>query len=134
MDQQMSPASSILEQPLATTDSPRNCEENTGQVSSPALATCFLWGVFLMVIFETNDVKTFTPLVVADSVHHPTQAPEGGCSFPHSSSTLTALYQESPDMALVPQSPSPLAESVTNGNDCKVATVVRLQVLRSLAV
>jgi hypothetical protein len=130
----MLPAPSTLEQPLFTTDSLRNCEGNPGQVSSPALAT-FLWGVFLVVTFETDGVKTFSPLVVADNVHQPTQASEGERIIPQPLSPLTASYQDSnADMTLVPPSSSPSAENVTNDSDCKVTTLVRFQISQFLAV
>ena len=51
MDQQILLASSTLDPALSAADSLRNCEETSGQVSILALATCFLRGVFLTVIF-----------------------------------------------------------------------------------
>jgi hypothetical protein len=74
-------------------------------------------------------IYTKTQHVVADdNVQHPTQAAEDAYILDkdktHSSSPLMA--GTSANMALVPPSPSPSAENITNDNDCKLSTPVRI--------
>ena len=74
-----------------------------------------------------------TQHVVANgNVQHPTQTSEEAYILDkdkaHSSSPLTA--GSSADMALVPPSTSPSAEHITNDNDCKLLTLVRIQDLQ----
>jgi len=70
-------------------------------------------------------------VVTGDNVQHPTQASEEAYILDkqkaHSSSPLMAGSSADSDMALVPPSPSPLAENITNDNDCKLTTLVRIQ-------
>jgi hypothetical protein len=67
-------------------------------------------------------------VVADDNVQHPTRASEEAYILDkdktHSSSPLMA--GSSADMALVPPSPSPLAENITDDNDCKLITLVRI--------
>ena len=75
-------------------------------------------------------------IVADDNAQHPTQASEEAYILDkdetHSSSLLMA--GSSADMALVPPSPSPSAENITNDNDCKLTTLVRTQDLQCLTV
>jgi hypothetical protein len=75
-------------------------------------------------------------VVADDNVQHPTQASEEayirGKDKAHSSSPLMA--GSSADMAIVPRSPSPPAENITNENDCKLTTLVRIHDLQCLTV
>ena len=73
-------------------------------------------------------------VVADDNVQHPRQASEDAYipdkDKTHSSSPLMA--GSSTDMALVPPSPSLSAENITNSNDCKLTTLVRVQYLQCL--
>jgi hypothetical protein len=75
-------------------------------------------------------------VVADDNVQHPTQASEDAYILDkdrtHSSSPLMA--GSSADMALVPPSPSLSAENITNNNDCKLTTLVRVQYLQCLTM
>ena len=68
-------------------------------------------------------------VVADDNVAHPAQASEKPYILDkdktHSSSPF--MTGSSADMALVPPSPSPSAENITNNNDCKLTTLVRIQ-------
>jgi hypothetical protein len=129
----MLPASSTSEQTLLTRDvnGLENCEANFEQVSSLALATCLISNL----IFETIYMKT-QHVVADDNVQHPTQASEEAYILDkdktHSSSLLMA--GSTADMTLVPPSPSPSAENITNENDCKLSTLVLIQDLQCLTV
>jgi hypothetical protein len=75
-------------------------------------------------------------VVVDDNVQHPTHASEEAY-IPdkdkiHTSSPLMA--GSGADMALVPPSPSPSAENITNNNDCKLTILVRIQDLQCLTM
>jgi hypothetical protein len=75
-------------------------------------------------------------VVADDNIQHPTQASEEAYILDkdktHTSSPLIA--GSSADMALVPPSPSPSAENITNDNDCKLTTLVCIQDLQCLTV
>ena len=75
-------------------------------------------------------------VVADDNVQHPSQASEEAYILDndktHSSSPLMA--GSSADMALVPPYPSPSAENITNDNDCKLTTLVRIQDLQCLTI
>ena len=126
----MLPASSILEQTLPTGDvnGLQNCEEDSEQVSSHTLLSPLISNT----IFETKTQHE----VANDNVQHPMQASEEAYILDkdktHSSSPLTA--GSSADMALVLPSPTPSAENITNDNDCKLTTLVRIQNLQCLIV
>ena len=119
----MLPASSTLGQTLPTGDvnELQSCEEGSEQVSSHALPPALISNM----IFETKTQHE----VANDNVQpgHPMQASEEAYILDkdkhHSSSPLTA--GSCADMALVPPSPTPSAEYITNDNDCTLTTLVR---------
>ena len=79
-------------------------------------------------------------VVIDNNVQHPSpsQAFEEGYipnkDGTHSSSPLMAGSSADITMALVPPSPSLSAENITNDNDCKLTTLVRIQDLQYLTV
>ncbi len=89
-------------------------------------------------IFETIYVKTSSQQhVVADNnIQRFTQASEEAYILDKdkTNSSSPSTTGSRADMALVPPSPSLSAENVSNDNDCKLTTLVRIQNLQCPAV
>ena len=73
-------------------------------------------------------------VVADDDVQHPTQASEEAYILNKDRASSPLMPGSSVDMALVPPSPSPSAIDITNDNDCKLTTIVRIRDLQCLLV
>ena len=86
-------------------------------------------------ISETIYMKT-QHVVADDDVQHPAQTPEGAYILDKdkTDSSFPLMAGRTADIALVSPFPSPSAENITNDNDCKLTTLVRIYDLQGLTM